>query len=601
MSEDKVEFPSHERPTTDVSMLGVCALAAFITFGIFFTISFFKGTFIRDLLMGRYEIIMDRVVFQSFTVFMWSLSTANVILKIFKLRKERAILKLDLLPSDLDMKDTPRLIEVYKKIIAHPQLTKRVTLARMARVLAMWINTQDFERSEQYARQESEMDIFVSDSSFRANRLFIWAMPLLGFVGTVYGVSYGIGGFADFLKGQVTAEGIKDQVGLITQGLAVAFFCTLLGLCCAGLAAFPSLGAERTEEELLEEINQLTENRLVSRMPSVRKTEFPVEHFVAMRQGIENMKLNCPVGEMVEGMKGMMESLQASVGQMHLNFPIGELVEGMSGTMATLQNSMEHMKFNTQLPVAELKEALTSSMKMQFPVEELAKAIQEGMGRMPDPAKYEEIFTKAAVGAAAAVNEKYQEFAQMYETRIGELGALLASKLDGIAERFSAGAMSVAQQMSVHSEHVTSVSESQRDQFAAAHQQYLAAHTQLTEKELSYWQNMVSDFRSMATEMAQQLNHAVMQINEAADHYSLRVDNSAKALVDQIVRVVDVGTQIDHMLQTTRAMETALLKLGSSEEFGATLAQLREHLAASDEIVKKASRPRTIVFEEART
>ena len=29
------------------------------------------------------------------------------------------------------------------------------------------------------------------------NRLFIWAMPLVGFVGTVYGVSYGIGGFAE--------------------------------------------------------------------------------------------------------------------------------------------------------------------------------------------------------------------------------------------------------------------------------------------------------------------------------------------------------------------------------------------------------------------
>jgi hypothetical protein len=61
-------------------------------------------------------------------------------------------------------------------------------------------------------------------------------------------------------------------------------FCTLLGLVTAGIAAFPGLAAERKEEGVLEEIDQFVEDRLVSRMPSIRKTEFPVEHIIAMRQ-----------------------------------------------------------------------------------------------------------------------------------------------------------------------------------------------------------------------------------------------------------------------------------------------------------------------------
>lgn len=48
-----------------------------------------------------------------------------------------------------------------------------------------------------------------------------------GFAMTVWGVSKGIGGFADFLKGEVTSDMIKVQMGHITEGLAQAFYWTL--------------------------------------------------------------------------------------------------------------------------------------------------------------------------------------------------------------------------------------------------------------------------------------------------------------------------------------------------------------------------------------
>jgi hypothetical protein len=74
-------------------------------------------------------------------------------------------------------------------------------------------------RDHQTAKEESELDQFTADASFRGNRLFIWTMPLLGFLGTVYGVSYGIGGFAEFLRGEVTAEEIKVPGRLDHPGL----------------------------------------------------------------------------------------------------------------------------------------------------------------------------------------------------------------------------------------------------------------------------------------------------------------------------------------------------------------------------------------------
>lgn len=559
----KVEFPSYERPNTDVSTLMLFLVALGFVALIMGPAYFAKGTFYRDLLMGRNEIFLERVIFQGSTVLMFSLSLSNILLKFFRIRSEAKAMKQDLLPPDLNIVDTPSLIKIYDGIVANPSVKKSVGVARMARVLAMWINTQDFERTGQYAKQENEMDIFVSDSTYKMNKMFIWAMPLLGFVGTVYGVSYGIGGFAEFLKGNVTAEGIKDQIGLITLGLAVAFYCTLLGLCTAGIAAFPGLAAERKEEGILEEIDQYIEDRLISRMPSVRKTEFPVEHIVAMRQGIENMKVS-------------------------LKFPTEELAQIMKNVTSQ------------QFPMDELAKVM-KGLTVQFPTAELSSAIENGFKRMPDPDRYEKVFTHAVSGASDAVREKYEEFARLYEHRIEVLTEKLSSKLDVVAANFSNGSEKVSQEISGHAQQVGIITEKQAEQFALSQQKYMAEHTQRTQQELARWEQMVSGFQGLANQMASQLAGAVTSMNEAADHYSQRVDGSAKALVEQISKVVEIGVRIDELLQATRAMETSFVKLGASEEFGETLSSLRTHLATNDELVKKITKPRTIVLQEARS
>lgn len=296
-----VPFPTGARPSTSVNMGIVVLLSMGLTALIFALLYPLKGTFIRDLFMGRNEADPARYIFQSLTTFMWGLSTMSVVLKMRKVRAEFRALEACPLPDDLDMTDTPRLVEVYQQLQKLPDLSKRIVHTRVARTMAMWINTGDFERTYQCSREDSELDIYLADASFRANRLFIWAMPLLGFLGTVYGVSYGIGGFAEFLRGEVTAQDIKFQVGLITQGLAVAFYTTLLGLWTAGAAAFPSMSAERREEELLGEIDSLIQERLVSLMPSARKAEFPTEHIAAMREGISTLadSLSQPLKDMV--------------------------------------------------------------------------------------------------------------------------------------------------------------------------------------------------------------------------------------------------------------------------------------------------------------
>ncbi|HMP75408.1 MAG TPA: MotA/TolQ/ExbB proton channel family protein [Kiritimatiellia bacterium] len=405
MSEHQVPFPSGERPGTNVNM-GVVVLLAIalnlLIFGMLFTL---KGTFIRDLFIGREQVDGSRLLFQFLTMFMFSLSTMTVMVKRMKVRAEFKALRELPLPDDIDMNDTPRLVAVYNDIAEMPGWEKRMVSTRVMRVLAMWINSRDFDRTIQYTRENSEMDVFSSDASFRANRLFIWAMPLLGFLGTVYGVSYGIGGFAEFLRGDVSAEDIKFQVGLITQGLAVAFYTTLVGLWTAGASAFPSMSAERREEVLLSEIDSMIEERLTAKMPSVKKTEFPVESIQAMREDIGHMAeaMTAPLKDLVasieEGFRRMPSPSRyeevfsqaiAKAGdllndkysefQIRYEIRVGELGEQLAGKLV---NVSEAFRTGTEAVAAKLDtQARAISESGARAVEQQAAAVQSYLGTL---------------------------------------------------------------------------------------------------------------------------------------------------------------------------------------------------------------------------
>jgi biopolymer transport protein ExbB/TolQ len=565
MATQQVEFPAHERPKTEINtglMLAMAAGFTVIWFGVLFITPVVAGNFPRDLFLGsEYQqgvlvkkFLTERVIFQSVITFVWALSLSSIFLKFQRNAQERGYLgDLDL-PEDLDMTDTKRLVEVYDRVKNSSHIEESLGLTRVARVMAMWLNTSDMERTNEYAREQADLDAAMSDSSYRLNRLFIWAMPLLGFVGTVYGVAAGISGFSAFLSGtNVTPEAMKEQVGHITEGLAVAFYCTLLGLLTAGIAAFPSLTAERKEEEVLADIDELVEDRLLSRMPS---------------------------------------------GQAQKGFPIDEMV-------AAIREGMEGM-----------------STHSKFPVEELAQAIDAGFRRLPNPDRYEEVFSRAVSKAGEVINTKYDEFAQSYEKRVSELGSQLGGKLESVATNFNNGSQrmmgeftktqeknlevyakneqKLAEKFDELTEQITTLGKEQAEQFGEAHETYVEAIQELDKKEISRFEKMVSDFNGMATKVAESFRQSVAGLDSASTRYSERIQQSVEALTEQLEKVTTLGNEIDKVLRTTQSMEATLRQVGSSEQFRQTLDNITSHLRTSDELLKQMSRPRKVVFQEAR-
>ena len=71
-------------------------------------------------------------------------------------------------------------------------------------------------------------------ASFAVGRFMIWAIPILGFIGTVWGISGAVSNFSSAMTSVESAaavsEALKDNLPLVTADLATAFDTTLLAL-----------------------------------------------------------------------------------------------------------------------------------------------------------------------------------------------------------------------------------------------------------------------------------------------------------------------------------------------------------------------------------
>lgn len=97
-------------------------------------------------------------------------------------------------------------------------------------------------------RELSARDADSAHDSFALIRIIVWAIPMLGFLGTVIGITQTLGGL-DFSNGQAAVDNLKG-------GLYVAFDTTALGLVLSIVAIFLQFPVERAEQQLLASIDE---------------------------------------------------------------------------------------------------------------------------------------------------------------------------------------------------------------------------------------------------------------------------------------------------------------------------------------------------------
>ena len=97
----------------------------------------------------------------------------------------------------------------------------------------------------------AERDADRQHDSYGLIRIVTWAMPMLGFLGTVLGISDTLGQ----MDAQALASGSQDAMNSLTAGLYVAFDTTAIGLVLTMVAMFIQFAINRTELAVVSQID----------------------------------------------------------------------------------------------------------------------------------------------------------------------------------------------------------------------------------------------------------------------------------------------------------------------------------------------------------
>jgi hypothetical protein len=102
-----------------------------------------------------------------------------------------------------------------------------------------------------------DSDAVVLEGTYALTRFITWAIPILGFLGTVLGITDAISG--------ATPEVLEKNLSQVTDGLSYAFDATALALSLTMLTMFCSFLVERREQGILEAVDHEVERQLAHR------------------------------------------------------------------------------------------------------------------------------------------------------------------------------------------------------------------------------------------------------------------------------------------------------------------------------------------------
>ncbi|MFO0687551.1 MAG: MotA/TolQ/ExbB proton channel family protein [Myxococcota bacterium] len=125
----------------------------------------------------------------------------------------------------------------------------------------------------EFLNAEARADEGRIDASYGLVRVFIWAVPTLGFIGTVIGIGSAVAGFSTTLETASSIEGMRESIESVTSGLGVAFDTTLLALVMSIVVMFPSNALQRLEETFLGEVDDYCAEHLVRRLADETSAE----------------------------------------------------------------------------------------------------------------------------------------------------------------------------------------------------------------------------------------------------------------------------------------------------------------------------------------
>jgi len=179
--------------------------------------------------------------------------------KLWSYRSEREACRLDCLPPwdghAVPVAESGRLLKNIRGL--QRSLRQTYLVRRVAAVLDFVHSRGSSNELDDQIRTLADNDSMALEGSYSFIRFITWAIPILGFLGTVLGITQSIA--------NVTPETLEKNLDKVTGGLALAFDATALGLGLTMLTMFLTFLVERLEQGVLETVDRYADDQLAHR------------------------------------------------------------------------------------------------------------------------------------------------------------------------------------------------------------------------------------------------------------------------------------------------------------------------------------------------
>lgn len=193
---------------------------------------------------------------------------AVLLIKARKLKFQRRALELSAVPdaAEFTLTETTAatVLSRIHSLVDHPR--HFVLLNRIDRSLSNLKNIGQINDASAILRAQGENDEDQLASSYTLVNGLVWAIPVLGFIGTVQGLSMAIGQFTQTLQSSGDMSMIRSSLQGVTAGLATAFETTLIALVFALILQLWITVMQKREMTFLDECNDYCHSHIVSKL-----------------------------------------------------------------------------------------------------------------------------------------------------------------------------------------------------------------------------------------------------------------------------------------------------------------------------------------------
>ncbi len=196
--------------------------------------------------------------------FMWSLGI--LYLKWEKLRKQKRAFYLDVIPQDISPEINRETVTAFvDHLYGLPgRLRDSLIVNRLRKALELFEVRQDNSEVTAMMSAQSDIDSARIAGSYSLVKVFLWAIPILGFIGTVIGLSQALGALD--IQDPTDPNAIKKAMSSVTNGMGTSFDTTLLGLVLAMFLNFPIAALSKMEDDNLTNVDAFCFEELLPRL-----------------------------------------------------------------------------------------------------------------------------------------------------------------------------------------------------------------------------------------------------------------------------------------------------------------------------------------------